>query len=209
MEKIIEFSKDYRSPYFKIIKDLKNNKVEEYSSSEITNYANRILDSSRNFNPKRSHTLIVRITKGFGIKVYEEKMRSDILGCIKVNGKTNQEYNGNDKVIVVNKAINKNAYLQRFILANILGYYLFGYLGGKSQLNNEYFYAEFMNQDSKMDKIANRFAMDILMPRKLFVEQYKIAVKESNSSSYFIMQYLSRYFEVPIKNVAERVKDIY
>lgn len=209
MEKIIEFSKDYRNLYSKIIKELKNTKIENYSFSDITNYANRILEASRDFNPKKrkSQTLIVKTTKEFGINVYLETMKSEIIGCIKVNGDTKQQYNVTDKVILVNKTINAGKYSQRFVTAYLLAYYLFAYLGSESQCKKEYFYAEFMSQDSRIEKIADKFAMDILMPKELFIEQHNIAVKV-DSSSYFVLEYLSRYFEVPIQIVAKRIKDI-
>jgi len=206
MGKIIEFSKYYSSIYFKIIKELNNTKLENYTFSSITNYANRILDASRGFNPERYHTLIVRITEEFGIKVYLEKMRRDIKGCIKVKGDTKQQYDGHEKVILVNKSI-KNKYLRRFIVAHLLAYYLFDYLGGDGQEKNEYFYAEYMKQNAKMEKLANRFAMDIMMPKEIFLQQCSVAV-EAIKSYYFEIEYLSRFFEIPTDIVEKRRQEL-
>ena len=50
-------------------------KGKEYSLGDITNYANLILEKSKCINPKRCQTLIVKITKEFGIVVYYKSMK--------------------------------------------------------------------------------------------------------------------------------------
>lgn len=204
--KVIVFSQDYRNSYYKIIEELKNKKNIDYSYSDIVSYANRILKKSREFNPEKSHTLIVKITKKFGILVYQEKMSKKVLGFIKIGGDIQIKYKS-DKVILLNKNIDGDVYFQRYVLANILAYYLFYYLGSDEQQNNKYFCKELKNEYFEMNKISHKFAMEILMPKKLFVEQYNVAVKSDNSY-YFVLMYLSRYFKVNEKIVAQRLKEL-
>ena len=205
MEKIIEFSKDYSSIYSKIIRMLKMQKGKEYSLVDITNYANLILENSKCINPKRCQTLIVKITKEFGIAVYHEAMKKDINGCIKIGGDTKQKYKGNNKVILLNN--NLNEWQERVDLAKLLSYYLFDYFGSVYQEENQFYYAELEKKNHDIDKIADRFAMDILTPKELFVEQYNLAVK-TNNQYYFVLRYLSCYFEVPKELIKKRIADI-
>ena len=205
MGKIIEFPKDYKkSLYSTIIKELKNNRGKEYSMKDITSYANRILNESREFNPYRYHTLIVRIAQEFGIDTYIDDMILK-LGFIKTYGDIKEKYKYSDKVIVISRK--QEPYLQRLIIAYLLGCYLFKYLSSDASKNKEYFYAEYKSANVRQEMLAYRFAMDILMPRKLFVEQYQMAVKE-NASYYFVWRYLSKYFQVPESIVEKRIKEI-
>lgn len=221
MGEIIRFSNYYeKSIYSEITNELKDTKTKKYKFSTITEYANRILS----VNKRKSYTLIFTITNKFGIKLYSKKMKSNIYGCIKINGDTKQEY-GYEKVILVNNIINdKN--IQRVIVAHLLAYYLFDYLGSKNQRNDECYYAEYTKQNYQdeyyyakytkwkflIEKIANRFTMDILMPEKVFINQGKIAHSGAIKFGYvglsedtFIEIYLSKFFKVPNTVVAARI----
>ena len=205
MGKIIEFPKDYKkSLYSKIIKELKNNRGKEYSMKDITGYANRILNVSREFNPYRYHTLIVRIAREFSVDTYYDDIIFK-LGYIKAYGDVKEKYKCSDKVIVISRK--QPPYLQRFIIAYLLGCYLFKYLSSDASRNKESFYTEYKSVEARKEMLAYRFAMDILMPRKLFVEQYQVAVNES-LSYYFVRRYLSKYFEVPESIVEKRIQEI-
>ena len=171
---------------------------------DITGYANRILNVSREFNPYRYHTLIVRIAREFGVDTYYDDIIFK-LGYIKAYGDVKEKYKCSDKVIVISRK--QPPYLQRFIIAYLLGCYLFKYLSSDASRNKESFYTEYKSVEARKEMLAYRFAMDILMPRKLFVEQYQVAVNES-LSYYFVRRYLSKYFEVPESIVEKRIQEI-
>ena len=84
---------------------------------------------------------------------------------------------------------------------------MFKYLSSDASRNKESFYTEYKSVEARKEMLAYRFAMDILMPRKLFVEQYQVAVNES-LSYYFVRRYLSKYFEVPESIVEKRIQEI-
>lgn len=207
MGKIIEFSKDYKkSIYSNIIKELKQNKNKEYSLQDATNYANRILGASRQFNPYKHDTLIVKIAHEFGIATYFERLHQGELGLIKINGDTKQIYGGNNAVILLKKDMDE--YMLRFVVAYALGCYLFNYLGSDKWSNKEYFNLRFTSENIKENKIAYRFAMEILMPTKLFIEQHDIAVDEFKCMRYAVVRYLSLYFKVTMDMVERRIYEI-
>lgn len=210
MGEIIRFSNYYeKSIYSEITNELKDTKTKKYKFSTITEYANRILS----VNKRKSYTLIFTITNKFGIKLYSKKMKSNIYGCIKINGDTKQEY-GYEKVILVNNIIN-DEYIQRVIVAHLLAYYLFDYLGSKNQRNDECYYAEYMNQNYQIEEVANRFKLDILMPKKIFINQCSVAHRGAKEFGYegvyeslFIERYLSKFFKVPNNMVMARINDL-
>lgn len=207
MGKIIEFSKDYKkSIYSDIIKELKQNKSKEYSLQDATNYANRILEASRQFNPYRCHTLIVKIAHQFGIATYIEKLHKGELGAIRINEDTKQIYAGNNEGILLQKDM--DGYMLRFVVAYALGCYLFNYLGSDKWSNKEYIDLRFTSKNIKENKIAYRFAMEILMPTKLFIEQHNIAFNEFNRMRYAVLRYLSLYFKVTMDIVERRICEI-
>ena len=139
-------------------------------------------------------------------------MKSNIYGCIKINGDTKQEY-GYEKVILVNNIIN-DEYIQRVIVAHLLAYYLFDYLGSKNQRNDECYYAEYMNQNYQIEEVANRFKLDILMPKKIFINQYNVAFEAAKEYGYvyrdvFAEMYVSRYFKVSTYIAVKRIIELF
>lgn len=84
---------------------------------------------------------------------------------------------------------------------------MFDYLGSVYQADNQFYYAKLEKKNHDIDKIADRFAMDILTPKELFVEQYNVAVK-INNQHYFVLRYLSHYFEIPEQFIKKRIAEI-
>ena len=122
---------------------------------------------------------------------------------IGVNGITTMRL-GCDKAIITDRRIDEN--LQLFITAYLLGLYLFDYLPSGKE---EYYHIERMGNyvDNIMEENAYRFAMDIMMPRQRFLEQYNYA-KKVNKSPYYIQNYLSDCFRVPKIVVQKRIIEI-
>lgn len=64
-----------------------------------------------------------------------------------------------------------------------------------------------MKQDAALTKLATRFVMEILLPKKIFIEKYKLAKKTYYTQS-MIVQRLSEDFAVTKKLVEMRISDI-
>ena len=211
MEKIIEFSRAQKKKrlkkdlYITIIWELKNNKGKQYSFSEITEYANRILNAGFQWTHQETYTRILTVVNKFNISIYTSEIQDSKmpLGMIGVNGITTMRL-GCDKAIITDRRIDEN--LQLFITAYLLGLYLFDYLPSGKE---EYYHIERMGNyvDNIMEENAYRFAMDIMMPRQRFLEQYNYA-KKVNKSPYYIQNYLSDCFRVPKIVVQKRIIEI-
>ena len=88
----------------------------------------------------------------------------------------------NKKIITVNKVL--NIYEIRILLA--------------------YELADYLLDGDKNPKDV--FVKELMMPEELFSKQYEIAKKKLNLYS-FVVEYLSRYFEVPQMTIHNRIKD--
>lgn len=210
MEKTIGFSKknNLNNPYILgIIKELENHEGKEYSFSDITYYANRVLRQST--KDVFGKTDIVKIANNLGFTVFRKKLNSkqEKINYMLIDD-DNKELFGNEKVIILGTNIIYK--LRRLIIAFDLGYYLFDYLGSEAQRKKEFYCVEYLSQnmDSIKAKNAYKFAMDILMPRELFYEEYHFTMQEV-SKKYLQIEYLSNFFEVPEKCIEDRIKEMY
>lgn len=191
-----------------LIEELVENKRNQYvySLDEIDNIANQILDNVNYYSP-RGATPIVKISKEFGFVTYKEKMFKLLSGDIKVNGDTYDKYKHN-QIILVNKLdVLKH---QRFVIAHELAHFLFDFLGNpmyedSSILFSEKYYKDCHNTESEV--VANRFAAALLMPEKVFIEQYFIAKNEEDNID-FIVNYLSEFFETTVESIIKRIKEV-
>lgn len=62
-------------------------------------------------------------------------------------------------------------------------------------------------EGTERDEVANRFALAILMPKKLFIQQYTLLARTYHNKN-IIHERLARYFKVPVNLVALRVDSI-
>lgn len=164
-----------------------------YSLLDIYDITNKIL-TTVSFYPGHCATPVVKIAKAFGFVLYQEGMSDGQYGRLYIGNESIDKY-GKEKTLVVNRNISK--FQQRYMVALQLGNYLLKYLGTEKQLNFE--------QASK-DEVLGQFVLELLMPRELFREQYLIASKSGNPM--FTETYLSRYFEVPVTCVLNRIRSL-
>lgn len=188
----------YNLHAMKIEKELQNNKAKEYSFSDIAYYANRILEQrSKSILAKVD---VIEIAQYFGFKVFYEPLNLD---------QEDVEYMLIGKKKIIKLGSNMEYKLKRLIIVWDLGCYLFDYLGSESQSNNEYYYVQYLSQDMNSMKAKNayQFAMEILMPREQFLQEY-YSTKREPKESFIQLEYLSNLFEVPEKCIKDRVKQI-
>ena len=171
---------------YKLLENLKekNQIGYEYSLVELRNISNYILSLEASYSG-RCATPIVKIAKLFGIKTFKELLHES--GDININGDTKKKY-GYDKVILVNKT--EELFHQRFVVAHELAHYLFDFLGNEKYNDINILFADTYQKnkhETYPEKRANAFAAEIMMPKELFIKQYKIA-RLADSNHIFIVQ---------------------
>lgn len=161
-----------------------NKKKKDYSVNDMLYIINNIL--KENMKNSNSATPILRITKEFDIKVYQENLKSNV-GYKILKGDEFKEIYKSNKVIIVNAKDDK--FSQRFYITLGLVCFLF-YDGENIDENKE-----------NIEFISRVF----LMPTKEFKKQFNIA---SGNGKMFTVMYLSKFFEVNIENIENRIKDL-
>lgn len=176
-----------------------------YNPKAIEDAAVKLLVEN-DFYPERYPIAIVRLADSLGIKVYKTALDGDFPGNILINGRTADRY-GCDKVILTSE--DAGLYTQRFIVAHELAHYLFDYPNDESFGTERLFSDNYFKDKHETipEKRANRFAASILMPRDLFLKQYRIAANH-DSRIMFILTYLSKFFEVPFDSVERRIEEV-
>lgn len=153
---------------------------------------------------------IVKIAECFGIKVYSDSdVPDDVAGNIYIGGNTEQIY-GYEKVIVV--ADNEDYFHQRFVAAHELGHYLMDYIGDNRYEDKEVLFSmaypkteHSPSHDSEEELRADRFAAELLMPHRLFCNQYRRVMNAAMNDKRYAIPYLSKYFEVKKKSIEKRI----
>lgn len=182
----------------------KNKKGHDYSLTEIRKIANDILAMTGCYSG-RCATPIVKIAKNFDFKAYRESL--DESGDININGETSQKY-GYNQVILVNK--DDQPFHQRFVVAHELAHYFFDFLGNPKYEDISIQFVDTYKKDkheTPQEKRASTFAAEIMMPKELFIRQYKVA-RQEDSNRMFILMYLSRYFETSIDSIERRIVEV-
>lgn len=107
-----------------------------------------------------------------------------------------------DKVIAVNNK--DNAGHQRFTMAHELAHYLFDFDVSKNIIYyNTYNTKE---NDSNIERRANFFAANLLMPEKIFKKEFQRVVVKSNL--YVTVERLSDLFQVSGEAVRRRINEL-
>lgn len=211
--KIIIFKNYKRSgDFMKNIKDFEEKLIKrnllknDYSLKEIDNVAYDLLNIFEIYNKKTSIP-IVKIVKAFNFKTYTETLTDKLSGDIYINGDTEQKY-GYNRIILVNKK--ESFFHQRFVIAHELAHYLFDFLGENKYFDPIIKFSDtyYKNQhETPEEKRANRFAASLLMPEKIFIEQYKIA-KNEDCNELFVILYLSEFFQTPTDSIEKRIWEV-
>jgi hypothetical protein len=182
----------------------KNKEGHKYTLEEIQNIAYEILSMYSPYSYQCA-TPIVKIAKIFNFKTYEESLQES--GDININGDTFKKY-GHDKVILVNE--NDELFHQRFVIAHELAHYLFDFLGNSKYEDPTILFKDTYQKDKHetyQEKRASTFAAEIMMPKKVFIQQYEIA-KSVFDTRLYTLEYLSEYFETSVDSIARRITEV-
>lgn len=200
------FEQQEHGIYDGLVEMLKNNYGRNYSSQEVDAIADEILNLF-GLRGKNYSIPIIKITKAFGFKAYEDTLESDLSGNIHINGDTTEKY-GHDKVIMVNEK--DSLQHQRFVLAHEFAHYLFDFLGNPKYADISIKFEEpyKKNQhETEKEKRANRFAAALLMPEDIFINQYNY-VRSVSSNRLLTLKYLSKFFETTEESIAKRIAEV-
>lgn len=167
-----------------------------YTIAETKDVAEKIL-SSINYTGDES-VPIVKIAKQMGFTVLQGKMSKDLSGFI-VIGKNAEKKFGHHKIIATN--IDDEIGHQRFVVAHELAHFLFDY-EDNSRITYYDTYIKNSHKTSK-EKIANKFAANLLMPATYFISKFDIKddIQESVDS-------LQETFQVQDKAVIKRIFEV-
>lgn len=91
-------------------------------------------------------------------------------------------------------------------MAYELAYYLINYVGREKYYDKNYTFSKAYSKikHNSFDEIrADKFANELLMPKKIFLEQYLKAIKKSDYNNEYIITYLSYFFYVEQSCVKE------
>ena len=185
--------------YEDLIQYLEKRYKKKYTALEVEHLADSILIEN---NPAElvAPTPIVKIVSDFRFKAFKiENLGEDISGKVFHH----------DKVIVVQAK--EELYHQRFIIAHELGHYLLDYIGNptfedpKKLFSKTYIKAE---HESFEDILADKFAAELLMPSRLFLQKYINIMDYSRNNIVFTVTYLSVFFEVKKEKIIKRIAEI-
>lgn len=192
-----------------IIADLKQHGQtgNEYSFEEIIQIARNILSQTPYYYHKSS-TPIMRIAEEFGIITYKTDTLSEDLSGVIYSGGTTKDIYGSDKVILVDE--NEHIKHQRFVVAHEVAHYLLDCLTNPKYDDGKLLFSEGYpktNHDSPKEFRADMFAAELLMPSKLFITQYNLAMEEKNNRVFTVM-YLSEFFQTKVSSIEKRIVEV-
>ena len=154
---------------------------------------------------------VVELSKKLGFEIYRASFDDEQQsGLIVVDSSLpeNMEVTSS-KVVFLNR--NDSTAHQRFTVAHELGHYIFDY---REENTPTYCEAYITNDDpekesSEKERRVNRFAAELLMPRKAFVDMFN-ELKSHNPESFSLpdtITALKNYFDVPAKAVEIRLRE--
>ncbi|MCI8286906.1 MAG: ImmA/IrrE family metallo-endopeptidase [Lachnospiraceae bacterium] len=170
----------------------------KYTIEDIPEIAQRILDK---LDIKEAPVPIVAIMKSLKFQVVSADMEDEISGVIGIDDELNRNFISS-KVIAVN---NKDSFgHQRFTMAHELAHYLFDFdVSRRIVYYNAYNTKEV---ESEEEHRANFFAANLLMPEKLFREEFPKALVRNNL--YLTVEKLSDIFQVSREAVRRRLLEL-
>ena len=148
---------------------------------------------------------IIEILKALGFRIFEQEYKEEdreLSGFIAIDNEYRNKF-GTDKIISLNTADNQGH--KRFTLAHELSHYIFDFNPRvMASYSNTYITYE---ADKPIEKDANRFAANLLMPEKIFIKEYK-RLKEEGLGLYDIVGKLSEEFLVSAKAIEKRFVEV-
>lgn len=193
--------------YKMLVEKLSKDPANTYSIQEAELLADKVLEISGYAN-QSIPIPILKIIRNFDFNVLSVKnIPDDISGNIFIGGSTSKYYDSNQVIVVGDNEVLQH---QRFIFAHELAHYLLDYLGNEDYANNKIFSRAYlkMNHDDIEEVRADRFAAEILMPKKIFIFEYAKAMKKSNYNKVYTLNYLSKLFNTKISCINRRIQEV-
>lgn len=149
-----------------------------------------------------SVTPIVKIINDAGFKIYLQELPQNIGGYIVLSDEIKDKF-GTDKIIVLNNS--NTAKRRRFTLAHEFGHFL---IDPNARNVIEYYNAfEDDNNGDDNERIINRFAAELLMPKEAFIQK-KAEIGKDDNDFYEIVRKLSEHFQVPTEAIKRRFDEV-
>lgn len=170
----------------------------KYTIEDMPEIAQRILDK---LDIKKAPVPIVAIMKSLKFQVVTADMEDEISGVIGIDDELNRNFESG-KVIAINRKDNFGH--QRFTMAHELAHYLLDFDVSKSIV----YYNAYNTKEveSEEEHRANFFAANLLMPEKLFREEFAKALIKNNL--YLTVEKLSDVFQVSREAVRRRILEL-
>lgn len=185
--------------------EAKKMQKENITPKSAAKFADKILEQMD--LSSKGATAIVTLITNLGIHVCAANdLEEGISGIIYANGTTGDFYKSNVAIIANGKDPLEH---QRFVLAHELGHYIFDCLGD-SAYDDEglLFHKTYSETDhfSQSEVRADRFAAELLMPKKLFIEQYNRVNTYGNR--LLTISYLAKFFKVKPSSIEKRIREV-
>lgn len=199
------FKKWGEKMYKKIIDEIRQEHAQKrYTSDTVYAAAQKIHSAKDSGIPVK----IIEICNNMGFSIFQQELPKSICGYIAIDGELKDRFD-TDRIISVNR--NESNKRRRFTVAHELGHFLFDFDPNKIQFYNafERDHNESEEDEEDNEKLANRFAAELLMPTDKFEKEYTRIFNKYNGSSeqlYETVQELSDLFLVPPKAVEMRIK---
>lgn len=197
-----------RNMFEKLVSRLESAPARNYGVQEAENLADEVLEIYGCVN-KSVPTPIVKIANAFTFKTYKDpNIPVDISGNIFIGGTTNEVY-GSDKVIIVGE--DEMLSHQRFIVAHELAHYLMDYIGNPEYSDSRILFTRTypkINHSSPEEIRADRFAAELLMPKKIFLAEYVKAMKLSDYDMEYAIPYLAKTFITKTSSIKRRIEEV-
>ena len=196
--------------YEELVRRLEAAPAKDYSVREAENLADEVLKIYGHVG-KSAPTPIVKIAHALGFETFKvSNIPEDISGNIFIGGTTKSDYNVNtDKVIVVGeKEILPH---QRFIIAHELAHYFMDYIGNCAYADHAVKFSQTYpkkRHESKEEIRADRFAAELLMPKRVFLSEYVSALERSDFHLEYTIPYLANLFNVKETCVRRRILEV-
>ena len=195
-----------------VIADIRRNyrDVRSYEEAKLAEVARMMLDllgDQENVFPVK----VVELSQKLGFEIYRAAFDdAQQSGLIVVDSSLPETMDvTSSKVVFLNR--NDSTAHQRFTVAHELGHYIFDY----SEENTPTYCEAYITNDdhekesSEKERRVNRFAAELLMPRKAFKDMFE-ELKSHNPESFSLpdtITALKNYFDVPAKSVEIRLKE--
>ena len=188
----------------------------EYDLNNVSDAAARILDSYNNsknscFEKGGKEVKVVKIAKDMGFSIFVQELPNHIGGYIIIDEGIKEKF-GTDKIIVVNESATANR--KRFTIAHEIGHYLLSFenspnISNFSELTtNKALFEDDETSNQEAEALVNRFAAELLMPSKIFSEEF-LKIKNNEPVDYYaVATELSKIFNVPIRAASRRIAEL-